>query len=1050
MDVKNDFLLTLGLKNISAAYPAGQTIVDLFEKQAAETPYNKAVIFESSVLTYAELNEKSNQFGHYLRKKGVTEQSLVPLISGRSADLVICMLAVLKAGGAYVPAEPDLPEERIRFILEDCNATIVISNSTDCVKIQGIKHKLILTDLDWPEISKEPVIKVNNRLLPKNLAYVIYTSGSTGLPKGVLVEHENIVRLFKADTELFDFSEKDVWAMFHSPSFDFSVWEMYGALLFGGSVVIVPKKTAGDTAAFCQLLVRHNVTVLNQTPSSFYVLQDYFVQHVHQTTIRYVIFGGEALMPGRIKKWFCKYGNCRLINMYGITETTVHVTFLQLTEAHIISGQSNIGYPIPTLGILILDTFMNPVPIGVPGEMYVAGSGVARGYLNRDTLTRERFLLNPVIDGQVVPYRIYKTGDLAKWHPEGGITYLGRIDSQVKIRGYRIELGEVEAKLQEYPYIQRAVVLAKQGTDGNNFLIGFVIVKDTFDKHAIQSYLAEKLPAYMIPSQWVNVTDIPLTVNGKTNKSELLNLFDEQLRNTAATTFTDAAEKTIAGIWKHILAVEPADSTVSFFEMGGHSLLLLELSTQISLKFDCSIPVTVFFEYTTIKEQAAYISTLAAKGSLPVYESSTTPAPEAVTSTQKALFIRNKLNPADAFPNSSVTFQITGEIDFLKLEAGMKKIISDNESLRTFFYLENGGIYKGISAVTSFSSEVIYSKKMLDETIWEITRAFNFKTAPLARLFLVISGDGRRFLHLDMPHIISDGQSLNVIMQHLINFYVDRYTDEDRYQFSHFLKHQQQYLTGPAYKQDEIFWSEIAQEKSTQAPLDEVFPVQSEDDLAGGSGISKQLNGILYSEIKAYIYGKRLTRFQLLLAAFCLLICKLTGQSCIRVVVPVNNRQQPGFDDIIGLLVNAVFIKVEITKDDSTESFIENCQSVFLNALKHGRFPADFFYKLVNSYSGKKHTAVSNFFFSYNHITGVYCTPGFELRFVLPAKNREDQELSMALYDTGNGITAGLSSAKDLARKTELQKVLDTYESLVNLLMCSSSEQKIFELLNKI
>ncbi len=1051
MDVQNDFLLALGMKNISTAYPAGQTIVDLFEQQAAQTPRNKAVFFESSALTYRELNEKSNQLGHYLRKNGVTEQVLVPLILDRSAELITCMLGVLKAGGAYVPVEPDLPEERIRFILDDCSANIVISNKPIASNILNTKNKWVLIDEDWPEVNKEPVAKVDNQLSPANVAYVIYTSGSTGLPKGVLVEHENIVRLFKPRVKVFDFNEKDVWAMFHSPSFDFSVWEIYGALLFGGAVVIVPRKTASDTVAFCQLLLRHNVTVLNQTPSAFYVLQDYFVQHVQQTTIRYVIFGGEALMPGRIKKWFDKYRECGLINMYGITETTVHVTFLAITEAHIASGQSNIGYPIPTLGVFILDRLMNPVPIGTPGEMYVAGSGVARGYLNRDTLTKERFLQHPVIDGCAVPYRIYKTGDLAKWKPDGSIIYLGRIDSQVKIRGYRIELGEVEKVLQEHPSISRAVVLSKEGSDGNSFLISFVVVKCVFDKYAIQSYLAAKLPAYMIPHHWVSVTDIPLTINGKTNKPFLLNLFDEQANNTSVTTFNNSTEKDIAAIWKNILTVDPVDSTVSFFEMGGHSLLLLELSKQLSQKFNHSIPAAVFFEYSTIKEQAEYVKELKADDLQPVFEDSAdSTMQEFVTATQRALFIRNKLNTSEAFPNSSVTFQITGQIDFSKLEAGIKRIISDNESLHTFFYLENGQICRGLSDTADFSLEIVYSKKRLDQTIWEITRAFNFKTAPLLRLFIVVLEDGSRFLYLDMPHIVSDGQSLNVIMQELINFYENRYTNKDRYQFSHFLKHLRQYLWDTAYKQDEIFWGKIAEEKSTQEPLAEIFPGQTKDNPFSGSGISAQLSDGIYIAIKEYIAGKSLTRFQLLLAAFCLLLYKLTGQSVIRVLVPVNNRQQPGFDDIIGLLVNTVFIKVEINTDDYTELYIGNCQSVFLTALKHGRFPAESFFKFVSSYSGKKHSTVSNFFFSYNRITGAYQTADFKLSFVLPFKNREDQELSMALYDTGDGITAGVSSLKNMTSETELQNVLNMYASIINLLMNSGSGQKMGDLINKI
>jgi amino acid adenylation domain-containing protein len=428
------------------------------------------------------------------------------------------LLGILKAGAAYVPIDPEYPEDRIAFMLKDINATIVLTSKESRLKLHFAAEVNII-EIDGLKLDEYPAQNPAGLATPHSVAYIIYTSGSTGKPKGVMVEHLNVVRLFKTETSLFDFNTKDVWTMFHSFCFDFSVWEMYGALLFGGKLVIVPTEATRDISLFSDLLAKEKVTVLNQTPTAFYNLQDYVVERAAPLNARYVIFGGEALNVTKLQPWNQYYKNCRLINMYGITETTVHVTYIEILPEHIQAGKSFIGKPIPTLSAYILDSAKQLAPVGVTGELHIGGAGLARGYLNLPELTAEKFIQNTL--SKEAGARLYKTGDLGRWLADGNIEYMGRIDDQVKIRGYRIELGEIESVLLQSGLVKQAVVIARQEANGNKQLVGYVVTEGTFDKQAIIENLETKLPGYMVPALWVQLESLPLTSNGKIDKKAL-------------------------------------------------------------------------------------------------------------------------------------------------------------------------------------------------------------------------------------------------------------------------------------------------------------------------------------------------------------------------------------------------------------------------------------------------------------------------------------------------------------------------------------------------
>ncbi|MEO7768859.1 MAG: amino acid adenylation domain-containing protein, partial [Ferruginibacter sp.] len=600
--------LLVDFNDTMVGYPKETTIIDIIEEQVKKYPDNIAVTFGNQHISYRQLNERSNQLAHYLRSRGVVADMPVPICLDAGIDMIIGIVGILKAGGGYVPVDPTYPAERIGFMIEDSGAPIVIGSRSTCELIsRAIQIETILLDEQLQEggiLKKQPKENPGVKITPRQLAYVIYTSGSTGKPKGVQIEHRNVVRLFKTDKPLYDFNEKDVWSVFHSFCFDFSVWEMYGALFYGGRMVVVPKEVTHDINRFADLLQTEKVTVLNQTPSAFYVLQEILVEKAKEVSIRYVIFGGEALNPAKLQPWKQSYPGSKLVNMYGITETTVHVTYQEIEWLHIQGGGSIIGKPIPTLRAYIVDVNHNLVPVGVAGELMISGAGLARGYLHRAELTAERFIKNPFANaGEEGDWStLYCTGDLGRWHSDGNIEYLGRIDEQVKIRGYRIELGEIETVIQQSGLVSQAVVLARANKEGTRRLSCYVVAGDGYTREGLMNRLKERLPDYMVPQLWMEMESLPLTSNGKIDKKVLPDIeAGEQLSNKYVAPRNEI-EHTLIEIWQQLLQVKEIGVYDNFFNLGGHSLLAMRVMFLINKSFKLDISINNIFIYPTVAD----------------------------------------------------------------------------------------------------------------------------------------------------------------------------------------------------------------------------------------------------------------------------------------------------------------------------------------------------------------------------------------------------------------------------------------------------------------
>ena len=599
--------LTVAWNTPRLQFPPQACLHELFAAQAERTPHAVAICCPAGDLTYRELSVRAERIAQILRQRRVGPETRVGVFLERSADLIAGMLGVLKAGGAYVPMDETWPAERLSFLLKDCQAAVVLTQT----KLKGLvsagpAEVICVDQLDTIEPPHDFAPAVPSAVTPDNLAYVIYTSGSTGQPKGVMVTHHNVVRLFQATQPWFQFSSEDVWTLFHSPAFDFSTWEIWGALLHGGKLIVVPHWVTRSPEDFWRLLAREKVTVLNQTPSAFRQLM-VFQQAGHpggsgRLPCRWIIFGGEALDLASLQPWFDRNGDeCpQLVNMYGITETTVHVTYRPLRKQDLNRG-SVIGVPIPDLELYVLDDRGDPVPVGIPGEIYVGGAGVARGYLDRPELTSTRFVPSPFSPDPGA--RLYRTGDRARLLPGRDIEYLGRIDQQLKVRGFRIEPGEIEAVLQQHPAVRQAVVMAREIHAGDHRLVAYLVLECPAPSlEEIRSLLKSRLPDYMVPAALVVLDRLPLTSNGKIDRGALPSPGVEALAKAPVFAAPNSGlERTIAHIWQELLGVETVGVHDHFFEMGGHSLLLVQLHARLQTALQRPVPITDLFRCPTIR-----------------------------------------------------------------------------------------------------------------------------------------------------------------------------------------------------------------------------------------------------------------------------------------------------------------------------------------------------------------------------------------------------------------------------------------------------------------
>ena len=593
----------------ASEYPRDKCVHQLFEEQVERSPDAVAVVFENERLTYRELNAKANQLARYLQSLGVGPEVLVGLCVERSIEMIIGLLGILKAGGAYVPLDPSYPSDRIAYLLKDSRLSLLLASEKSVARLPEGEARVVLLDKDWPVISQQSFKKFASQGKPNFLAYVIYTSGSTGKPKGVEIEHGSLSNLVKVAQTEYGINKRDLILQFASISFDAAVEEIYPCLVSGGTLILRTEEMLSSVSTFMQTCQKWEVTVLSLATAYWQQIiaeLEHSVDRLLPDSLRLVIFGGERVLPESVNNWQKLVGVYpQLFNSYGPTEATVDATLQKITPSVIIAREVPIGRALANVQIYILDRHLQPVPIGVPGELHIGGAGLARGYLNRPELTAQKFIKNPFSDEP--GSRLYKTGDLARYLSDGNIEFIGRIDNQVKIRGFRIELGEIEATLAQHPEVREAVVIVREDVPGDKRLVAYIVKKEEVASSDLRRFLKTKLPDYMVPSAFVFLDAIPLTPNGKSDRRALPK--PDAAPEIGAIAPRTTTELQLSQIWSEVLNLPTVGVRDNFFDLGGHSLLAVRLMARIEQQLGTHLPLATLFGEPTIENQASLLRT---------------------------------------------------------------------------------------------------------------------------------------------------------------------------------------------------------------------------------------------------------------------------------------------------------------------------------------------------------------------------------------------------------------------------------------------------------
>ncbi|REC69945.1 hypothetical protein DRF57_22760, partial [Chryseobacterium rhizosphaerae] len=962
-----------GLWSTEIDYASDTTIQALFEAQVERTPDHIAIVYQDVRMSYRELNDRSNRLAHYLIETyDLQPDDLVPLCLERSADMLTAILGVLKAGGAYVPMDPSYPVERIRHILEDTGAKIVLAHSIAASTVQeacsGIATSvLVLNDAELERTLAEssvsnPVTEVG----PDHLAYVIYTSGTTGMPKGVMQIHRNVARLFSATDHWYHFNDQDVWSLFHSYVFDFSVWEIWGAFFYGGKLLVPSSEQTKDTNLFFSLCLKEGLTVLNQTPTAFYQFIDTALQRAEDlSSLRYVIFGGEALNLASLKPWYERYRSApTLINMYGITETTVHVTYKKLSVEDL-DRASLIGENIPDQGMYILDNHLRAVPIGAVGELYVGGAGIARGYLNRAELTAERFIANPF---QTLEEKasgkngiLYKTGDLVRYLSDGELEYIGRNDFQVKIRGYRIELGEIENRLQEYAEVRQSVVLAKENKAGMKYLVGYYVSDTSIDTGHLTSFLSEALPEYMVPAAFVHLTSLPLTINGKLDRRQLPE--PEFTGGREYTAPENELQERLCQIYGEVLGLDAGTIGINddFFSLGGNSIMAIKLISGIKRTLNTQVGVAVIFGNKTV---ASLSNALANQNNdeqvsiTPVKVNS--PEEQRLSFAQERLWFIETYEGGSSAYNIPMTVRLNEKTDISALCKALETIVMRHEVLRSMILSTEEG--KGYQLVTDRVPEMhmhhVETRTELDEEINRISNKVFRLDEELPIEVNIFRLGGNHYLSVVIHHIAFDGWSTDIFLQEIQTAYEalingkSPQLPELKIQYKDFALWQRNYLTGDRLNSQLGYWkSKLDDFQNLNMPADFKRPPQVSYE---GETINFTVDPKVAQSLRNTSRKLGVSLYSVMLGGYYLMLSAYSGQDDIVVGSPIANRHHAGLEDIIGFFVNTLALRENINPEQNLRDFILQVSKSVTEAQSHQDLP---FEKLVEELGVEQDTS---------------------------------------------------------------------------------------------
>ncbi|HKT26875.1 non-ribosomal peptide synthetase [Dyella sp.] len=1044
--------LLYGFNDTAKAYPnvsmGAHTLQQLFEAQVARTPDRVAVIYEDMSLSYAELNAQANGVARHLRTLGVGPDGLVGVCMERSLDMIVALYGILKAGGAYVPLEPGYPADRLAAIVEDARLSVVLTQQRlreRVPHVQGVR--VISLDSEAATLARHATDNLDHDVQPNHLAYVIYTSGSTGKPKGVGIDHQGIVNRLQWMQDAYPLTAADRVLQKTPFSFDVSVWEFFWPLLEGAMLVVARPGGHQDVAYLAALIDAQSITTLHFVPP----MLDVFINEAGECgrSMRQVMCSGQALPLELQQRFFARWPHVALHNLYGPTEASVDVTAWECRKDSALACVP-IGRPIANIQIHILDDALNPVPVGVVGHLYIAGVGLARGYIHRPALTAQSFVPNPF--SAAPGARMYRSGDLARYLPDGSIEYLGRSDHQVKIRGLRIELGDIEASLAALESVRDVIVLARTDARNITHLVAYLVAhaaQTLPDEAQLRALLSKKLPDYMVPSHFVTLDAMPLTPNGKVDRKALpAPDLTQSAKAYVAPRTPD--EQRMAAIWADVLKLDRVGIHDDFFELGGHSLLATQLVSRIAAVFQVRVSLHEIFDAPTLVEMVGCVRPASAQNE--ISPQAPTPAGETfpLSFAQQRLWLLDQFEGRNAAYNMPVTLRLKGELHRDALQRALDDVVQRHDVLRACFESVEDApvqrilprmawplVYHDLSDLAQSAREAMAKTLIVDET----RIPFDLASPPLVRGALVRCDAQEHLLLLTMHHIVSDGWSMGILMREVAAFYAHharglpltlpplpmRYVD--------FASWQRQWLSGEVLAQQLDYWKrQLAGSPALLAlPTDRPRPsVQGRDGASLLLAVPAELSG----KLKALSRKSHGSLFMTLCAAFNVLLARYAGQTDICIGTPIANRNQGDIEGLIGFFVNTLVLRTQVDLTQNFDTLLQQVRQHTLDAYAHQDVP---FEQLVDVLQPERHASYTPLFqvmlVLQNAPMGELALPGLSMQLLDHESTTSKFDLTLSLMEGSDGLKGHLEYSTDLFDRHTMQRMADHFTRLLQAIV---------------
>jgi amino acid adenylation domain-containing protein len=1050
-------------------YAEIESVHQLFERQVEKTPDNTALLYRDKCLTYRQLNNRANRMARFLRRSGIGPETLVCISMERSPDLIVAMLGVLKASGAFMPIEASSPPERLNYILKDADPKVILTENHLKSAFGNAECPVVCLDSNGETISGFEKTCPDYPVCGSNLAYLIYTSGSTGRPKGVMVEHRSVVNMIHSFNQSYKTGAGDRVMQQTSISFDVAIGEIFPVLSSGGTLCLPTCEELEDLEKRLHYVNKYQITILGAAPSLLAQIN----QRAHQlSSVRLILSGGEALSISDIDKLLQV---TKVTNGYGPTETTVCSTFHiienplesknSIADEKVSGGHNSglnkipIGKPIANTRIYILDARMHPVPVGIPGEIYIGGAGLSRGYLHSPELTAEKFIPNPFATHP--NERLYKTGDLACYLPDGEIVFLGRVDSQVKVRGFRVEIEEIEITLCLHPLVEKACVIPLTRGAHTDRLIAYVVPhNEPFEVDSLRTFLKERLPHYMIPSFFMFKDRLPLTASGKVDRSELAEKTEYRLfSNTEYVAPRNDAEEMVAGIWAEVLGLEQVGVHDDFFELGGHSLLATQVISRLRNTFQLELPLRALFEAPTVADLAARITIvlqterkLQAPPIHPVSRKGNLP----LSFAQQRLWFLDQLMPGSPAYNMPSAVRVRGKLNLAALEQSLNEVVNRHESLRTTFPVVAGQPVQKISSKQKLALPVLdlmglpeFEREPAARGLAtdEVKRPFDLAQGPLIRTSLLRLGEEDYIVLLTIHHIISDGWSAMVFVQEMVALYhafssgQTLQLPELPIQYADFAVWQRQWLQGEVLETQLAYWKKQLGKQLPMLDLPTDRP-RSISQSINGAVHSFVLPKILSEKLKVLSRQKGVTLFMILLTAYKTLLFRYTGQEDVTVGSPIANRNRAEVEGLIGFFVNTLVLRTDLSGNPTFLELLGRVREVCLGAYAHQDLPFEKLVEVLQPKRDMNYTPLVQVAFAFQNLP----LPELKLSGLTFTPMQVDHvtaqlDLTLLMVEGSDGLIGFLEYKKELFEESTIKRIAKHFQVMLEAITANPDQQ---------